>query len=173
MQRYHDAEWGVPVRDGRALWEALMLEGFQAGLSWAVILGKRAALRRAFAGFDPVSVAGFGAAEVARLVLDPGIVRSRAKIEATIRGARVYCAMAAAGEDFAALCWGFTGGRVLRGAEVGSGATQTAVSAAASAVLKRRGFGFCGPVTTHAWMQAVGMVDDHQPGCFRCGAGGG
>ena len=166
-RHYHDTEWGVPVRDGRALWECLMLEGFQAGLSWTVILRKREAFRAAFAGFDPVKVAQFGEADILRLLADPGIVRSRAKIEATIGGARIYNAMQAAGEDFAAFCWSFTGGRTLRG----DGSSVTPLSERASKELKRRGFKFVGPTIVHAWMQAVGIVDDHVPGCFLHGTG--
>ena len=121
-QAYHDEEWGVPVHDSRMLWETLMLEGFQAGLAWITILRKRAAFRAAFAGFDPDAVARFGPAEVERLMADPGIVRARAKIEATIAGARIYTAMRERGEDFAHYCWSFTGGEVIRG----DGVTLTA-----------------------------------------------
>ena len=167
MRHYHDTEWGVPVRDGRALWECLMLEGFQAGLSWQVILRKREAFRAAFAGFDPVKVAGFGEDDIARLMADPGIVRSRAKIEATIGGARIYNAMQDRGEDFAAYCWSFTDGRPVRG---DGRASVTPLSEAVSKDLKRRGFKFVGPTITHAWMQAVGIVNDHAAGCFRCDA---
>ncbi len=163
MAHYHDTEWGVPVRDARLLWETLMLEGFQAGLSWQVILRKREAFRAAFAGFDPARVAAFTDADVARLLADPGIVRSRAKIEATIAGARIFNAMQAAGEDFAAFCWSFTGGQPVRG---DGKASVTPLSEAASKELKRRGFKFVGPTIVHAWMQAVGIVDDHAPGCF-------
>src|SRR6188474_1113008 len=105
MRAYHDQEWGVPERDSRALWEKLMLDGFQAGLSWITILRKRDAFRRAFEGFQPEVVAEYGPADVARLLADPGIVRSRAKIEATIGNARAYLAMAAAGEDFSTFVW--------------------------------------------------------------------
>ena len=112
---YHDTEWGVPVRDSRMLWETLMLEGFQAGLAWIVILRKREGFRAAFAGFDPDRVAAFGEANVARLLADPGIVRARAKIEATIAGARIWCAMRDRGEDFADYCWSFTSGETIRG----------------------------------------------------------
>ncbi len=167
-RHYHDTEWGVPVRDGRALWECLMLEGFQAGLSWTVILRKREAFRAAFAGFDPVKVAAFGEADILRLLADPGIVRSRAKIEATIAGARIYNAMQAKGEDFAAFCWSFTDGRTVRG----DGSSVTPASERAAKELKRRGFKFVGPTIVHAWMQAVGIVDDHAPGCFLHGRGG-
>ncbi|MBC8137462.1 MAG: DNA-3-methyladenine glycosylase I, partial [Fibrella sp.] len=114
MRAYHDAEWGVPVRDSRVLWETLMLEGFQAGLSWEIILRKREAFRTAFAGFDPEAVAGFGEADVARLMEDAGIVRSRAKIAATISGAQVYLAMVEAGEDFSAFAWSFVQGEPIR-----------------------------------------------------------
>jgi len=168
MRAYHDAEWGVPVRESRMLWETLMLEGFQAGLSWSVILRKREAFRAAFAGFDPRKVAAFGEDDVARLMADPGIVRARAKIEATIGGARIWCEMAARGEDFADYCWSFTGGAVVKG----DGRTlpaRTALSEAISKDMKGRGFKFVGPTIVYAWMQAVGIVDDHQAGCFRRG----
>jgi DNA-3-methyladenine glycosylase I len=164
MVAYHDTEWGVPLRDPRALWETLVLDGFQAGLSWRTILHKRAAFRAAFAGFDPVVVARFDAADVDRLMADAGIVRSRAKIMAAIGSARIYCDMAARGEDFAAFLWSFAGG-VPREGE--GGTTSTPASAALSKALKARGFKFVGPVIVHAWMQAVGMVNDHAPGCFR------
>jgi DNA-3-methyladenine glycosylase I len=166
MQHYHDHEWGVPERDSRALWEKLMLDGFQAGLSWSIILRKRAAFRRAFRNFDPKQVARFGARDIARLLRDPGIVRSRAKIEATIGGARAYLAMQAAGEDFASFIWDFVGGRPIQN----SGrrrVTQTALSVALSKALKARGFKFVGPVIVYAWMQAVGLVNDHAADCFR------
>jgi len=165
MAQYHDTEWGIPIRDARLLWETLMLEGFQAGLSWHVILRKREAFRAAFAGFDPIKVAAFGEADIARLLADPGIVRSRAKIEATIAGARIFNAMQAKGEDFAAFCWSFTDGKPLRG---DGKASTTPLSDAISKELKRRGFKFVGPTIVYAWMQAVGIVDDHAAGCFRC-----
>lgn len=164
MAHYHDTEWGVPVRDARMLWETLMLEGFQAGLSWQVILRKREAFRAAFAGFDPLKVAAFEEADILRLLADPGIVRSRAKIEATIAGARIFNAMQAAGEDFARFCWSFTNGHPVKG---DSKATATPLSETISKELKRRGFKFVGPTIVHAWTQAVGIVDDHAPGCFR------
>jgi DNA-3-methyladenine glycosylase I len=166
MQDYHDHEWGVPERDSRALWEKLMLDGFQAGLSWSIILRKRAAFRRAFRNFDPKQVARFGGRDIARLLRDPGIVRSRAKIEATIGGARAYLAMQAAGEDFATFIWDFVGGKPIQN----SGRrriTQTALSVALSKALKARGFKFVGPVIVYAWMQAVGLVNDHAADCFR------
>jgi DNA-3-methyladenine glycosylase I len=165
MRAYHDNEWGVPVRDGRRLWEMLMLEGFQAGLSWSIILRKRDAFRRAFVGFDPVRVAKFGAADVARLMADPGIVRSRAKIEATIAGAQAYGRLAASGEDFATFVWAAVGGTPLR--RTGPVPAKTPLSEELSRKLKARGFRFVGPVVVYAWMESVGLVDDHDPGCFR------
>lgn len=171
MQAYHDTEWGVPERDGRALWEKLVLDGFQAGLAWITILRKRETMRAAFAGFDPEKVAGFGEADVARLLADPGIIRSRAKIAAAIDGARIYLAMAERGEDFSAYCWAFTDGVPIRGDGV-SLPTATPLSEAVSKDLKRRGFRFVGPTIVYAWMQAVGMVDDHAAECFRRNATG-
>jgi DNA-3-methyladenine glycosylase I len=165
-QAYHDNEWGVPVRDSRLLWENLMLEGFQAGLAWIVILRKREGFRAAFAAFDPDRVARFGETDVARLLADPGIVRSRPKIEATVAGARIFCEMRARGEDFADYCWSFAGGEVVRGDGVSLPA-KTALSETISKDLKSRGFKFVGPTIVYAWLQAVGLVDDHQAGCFR------
>lgn len=166
MSAYHDEEWGVPERDGRALWEKLMLDGFQAGLSWQTILKKRDAFREAFAHFDPEVVAGFGEAEIARLVENPGIVRSRAKIVATIGNAQAYLAMQNAGEDFATFAWDFVGGEPIRHAG-GAIPAKTPVSEALSAALKKRGFKFVGPVIVYAWMQATGLVNDHTGDCFR------
>ncbi len=165
LRAYHDAEWGVPERDGRALWEKLVLDGFQAGLSWLIILRKRDAFRKAFRGFDPAVVAKLGKRDVDRLVLDAGIVRSRAKIEATIGNARAYLAMQEAGEGFASFVWTMAGGKPL----LNSGAvlTKTAVSEQMSKALKKRGFKFVGPVIVYAWMQATGLVNDHVVGCFR------
>jgi DNA-3-methyladenine glycosylase I len=165
MAAYHDDEWGVPEHDGRALFEKLMLDGFQAGLSWSTILAKREAFRKAFRGFDPARIARFTAADVTRLLADPGIVRSRAKIEATIGNARAYLAMQAAGEDFAEFVWSHVGGAPKAGGR--ERLTQSPESIALSAALKARGFKFVGPVIVYAWMQAVGMVDDHEAGCFR------
>lgn len=166
MRAYHDEEWGVPVRDSRALWEKLMLDGFQAGLAWITILRKRDAFREMFEGFDPEIVARFGEADVVRLLGDARIIRSRAKIEATIGNARAYLAMRDAGEDFSAFIWGMAGGKPI----IGDGATlpaKTPLSEAISAALKKRGFKFVGPVIVYAWMQATGIVDDHAVGCFR------
>lgn len=163
---YHDAEWGVAERDGRALWEKLVLDGFQAGLAWITVLRKRDAFREAFARFDPERVARYEEADVLRLLGDAGIIRSRAKIEAAIRGARAYLAMRDRGEEFAGFAWSFTEGRVL----VGDGVTvpaATPLSERVSKELKRRGFSFVGPTITYAWMQAVGIVNDHAADCFR------
>ncbi|MCU4159591.1 DNA-3-methyladenine glycosylase I [Acidiphilium sp. AL] len=166
MEAYHDREWGIPVRDGRALWEMLMLEGFQAGLSWRTILHRREGFRAAFAGFEPEIVARFGPDDVERLMGDARIIRARAKIEATIGGAKAYLAMRDSGEDFAEFVWGMAGGAPIRGDGV-TAPTNTPLSHAISAALKARGFKFCGPVIVYAWMQAVGIVDDHAAGCFR------
>ncbi|WP_165324716.1 DNA-3-methyladenine glycosylase I [Rhizorhabdus phycosphaerae] len=163
---YHDSEWGVPERDPRALWEALMLEGFQAGLSWTIILRKRDAFRAAFAGFDPERVAAFGPSDVERLMQDPGIVRARAKIEATIMGARIFLAMHDRGEDFADYVWSFTDRKVLQGDGL-SVPSSTPLSERISKDLKTRGFKFVGPTIVYAWMQAIGMVNDHALYCFR------
>jgi DNA-3-methyladenine glycosylase I len=168
MCAYHDEEWGVPERDPRMLWETLMLEGFQAGLSWAIVLRKRDGFRRAFAGFDPDRVARFTTRDVDRLVQDPTIIRVRAKIEATIAGARIFCDRRDRGESFADWCWSFTDGQVIRGngRHVPS---ETPLSARISCELKRDGFKFVGPTIVYAWMQAVGIVNDHQTTCFRRG----
>jgi DNA-3-methyladenine glycosylase I len=155
----------VPEYDSRALWETLMLEGFQAGLSWITILRKREAFRKAFKNFDPAKVARFTEADVARLLQNPGIIRSRAKIEATIQGARIYLAMQSAGEDFSKWVWTMAGGKPIQNS--GPLPAQSPVSETISKALKKRGFKFVGPVIVYAWMQAVGMVNDHAPDCFR------
>jgi DNA-3-methyladenine glycosylase I len=164
MRAYHDTEWGVPIHDARLLWETLMLEGFQAGLSWQVILRKREAFRNAFEGFDPAKVAAFGPDDVDRLMGNAGIVRARAKIEATIKGAQIYLDMQARGEDFTSFCWSFTQGQVIHSEQHD---TETALSATISKELKLRGFKFVGPTIVYAWMQAVGIVNDHAAECFR------
>jgi len=163
---YHDEEWGVPQRDPRMLWEMLMLEGFQAGLAWITVLQKRETFRKAFKGFDPKKVARFDEDDITRLLADPGIIRSRAKIEATINGARIYNEMMKNGEDFADFCWSFTDGKVVKG----DGKTfpaQTELSQRVSKELKKRGFKFVGPTIVYAWLQAVGIVNDHSAECFR------
>mgnify|MGYP000194505253 CR=1 FL=1 len=166
MITYHDEEWGVPQRDSRMLWEMLMLEGFQAGLSWITILRKRDAFRAAFARFDPDRVAAFGPADVERLMGDPGIVRARAKIEATIAGARIFGAMRDSGEDFADYAWAFVDGQPIRNDGL-SFPAKTALSETISKDLKQRGFKFVGPTIIYAHMQATGMVNDHTLDCFR------
>jgi DNA-3-methyladenine glycosylase I len=166
MRAYHDEEWGVPQHDSRMLWEMLMLEGFQAGLAWIIVLRKRDAFREAFAGFNPQKVARFGAADVGRLMADTGIVRARAKIDATIRGAQIFCEMEDRGDRFADFCWSFTDGKVLKG----DGRTAMAMSPFSEQIskeMKRRGFTFVGPTIVYAWMQAVGIVNDHAARCFR------
>jgi DNA-3-methyladenine glycosylase I len=166
MQAYHDEEWGVPQHDPRMLWEMLMLEGFQAGLAWIIILRKRDAFRKAFAGFDPKKVARFGKTDVKRLMNDAGIVRARAKIDATIGGAKIFMEMEKAGESFDDFCWSFTDGKALKG----NGRTvlaSTPLSETISKEMKRRGFKFVGPTIVYAWMQAVGIVNDHSTKCFR------
>ena len=165
LRAYHDEEWGVPEYDSRALWEKLMLDGFQAGLSWTIILRKRDAFRKAFGKFDPEAVARFGEADVARLLEDPGIVRSRAKIEATIGGARAYLTMQAAGEDFSTFIWNMAGRKPIQNS--GDVPAKSPLSEEMSKALKKRGFKFVGPVIVYAWMQAVGIVNDHAANCFR------
>jgi DNA-3-methyladenine glycosylase I len=166
MAAYHDGEWGVPERDPRALWEKLMLDGFQAGLAWITVLRKREAFRAAFKDFDPDQVARFKERDVERLLGDAGIIRSRAKIESTIKGAQIFCEMRDSGEDFADFCWSFTDGEVLRGDGVEI-PTKTPLSEAVSKELKRRGFKFVGPTIVYAWIEAVGIVNDHSTDCFR------
>lgn len=166
MKAYHDQEWGAPQHDSRMLWEMLMLEGFQAGLSWSTILNKRENFRKAFASFSPEKVAKFTEKDVLRLLKDEGIIRARLKIEATINGAKIYCKMKEAGEDFDKFCWSFTDGKVLKG----DGKTvlaQTDLSMQIAKELKKRGFKFVGPTIVYAWMQAVGIVDDHAKTCFK------
>ena len=166
MQTYHDEEWGVPEHDSRALWEMLMLEGFQAGLSWQIILRKREAFREAFRNFDPAVVAKFGEKDIERLLENPGIIRSRVKIVATIEGARIYLAMQKSGEDFSEWVWGMAGGKPILN-KTGTVPAKTERSETMSAALKKRGFKFVGPVIVYAWMQATGIVNDHIETCFR------
>jgi DNA-3-methyladenine glycosylase I len=168
-EAYHDNEWGVPERNPEALWEKLVLDGFQAGLSWITILRKREAFRSAFAGFDPEVVAHFGELDRARLLADAGIVRSPAKIDAAIRGARVYLDMRDRGEDFSEFLWSFVGDEPIQNAWTKDSGVpaRTAEAEAMSKALKARGFNFVGPVIVYAFMQAVGMVNDHLTCCFR------
>ena len=167
---YHDQEWGVPEYDPRALGEKLVLDGFQAGLAWITILRKRETLRAAFDGFDPVKVAAYGDADRARLLADPGIIRSRAKIDSAIRGAQIFLEMQDNGEDFSAWLWSFVDGRPIQGARatLADVPAQTPESVALAKALKARGFNFCGPVIVYAFMQACGLVNDHTRSCFRC-----
>jgi DNA-3-methyladenine glycosylase I len=168
-EAYHDTEWGVPEYDSRALWEKLVLDGFQAGLAWITILRKREAFRAAFDNFDPEKVARYGEADRARLMADAGIVRSNAKIDAAISSAKIYLAMREAGEDFSEFCWSFTGGKPIQNGftEIGQVPAKTALAEEIAAALKAEGFKFVGPVIVYAWMQAVGMVNDHMTCCFR------
>lgn len=165
---YHDHEWGVPEWDARALWEKLILDGFQAGLSWITILKKRDAFRSAFAGFAPERIASWGEADIARLLQDPGIVRSRAKIAATIGNARAYLAISEK-QGFDQFLWRYVDGQPLQNnfrtsAEVPA---STPLSERLSKDLKKAGFRFAGPTITYAFMQAVGMVNDHVTTCHR------
>jgi DNA-3-methyladenine glycosylase I len=165
MQSYHDTEWGVPEYDSRALWEKLVLDGFQAGLSWSIILRKREGFRKAFRGFDPGQVARFTAKDVERLVVNEEIVRSRAKIEAAIGSAKAYLAMQETGTDFSDFVWAFVDGKPIQ--NTGPVPAKTALSETISKEFKRRGFKFVGPTIVYAWMQATGIVNDHAPDCFR------
>jgi DNA-3-methyladenine glycosylase I len=165
---HHDAEWGVPSRDRRHLFELLTLEGAQAGLSWLTILRKRAGYVAAFAAFEPERVADFTPADVERLLADPGIVRQRAKIEATIANARAILLLEAGGVTFPDFVWSFVGGRPKQNTWTdGSMPAETAESRAMSKELKRRGFAFVGPTTCYSFMQSAGLVNDHVPACFR------
>jgi DNA-3-methyladenine glycosylase I len=168
-EAYHDLEWGAPEYDSRALWEKLVLDGFQAGLAWITILRKRDAFRAAFDGFDPEKVARYGEADRARLIADPGIVRSNAKIDAAISGARIFLDMRERGDDFSAFCWSFVDGKPIQNnwTDVGQVPAQTALAVEISKALKAKGFKFTGPVIVYAWMQAVGLVNDHLTACFR------
>jgi DNA-3-methyladenine glycosylase I len=165
---YHDTEWGVPERDDRALFEKLLLDGFQAGLSWITILRKRDSFRRAFDGFDPERIARYSPEKLAALMQDAGIVRNRAKIEGSVPSARAFLALQEQG-GFSRHLWRFVDGRPLQ-PNIRSRAeaqTETAVSRAISKDLRARGFTFCGPTIIYAFMQAVGMTNDHLVGCYR------
>jgi len=168
---YHDEEWGVPEYDSRALWEKLVLDGFQAGLAWITILRKREAFRAAFDNFDPEKVARYGEADRARLMADAGIVRSNAKIDAAIGGARIWLDMRDRGEDFSEFLWDFVGGQPIQNhwPDMASVPVKTPEAEAMAKALKQKGFKFVGPVIVYAFMQAVGMVNDHATTCFRHG----
>ncbi|MDZ4136268.1 MAG: DNA-3-methyladenine glycosylase I [Paracoccaceae bacterium] len=167
---YHDTEWGVPEWDSRALWEKLILDGFQAGLSWITILRKRDAFRAAFAGFQPEIIAGWGETEVARLLTDAGIVRHRGKIEGTLKSARAYLEIEGS-LGFSNWLWRYVEGAPVQNARTGLGdvPAETALSRQIAKDLKARGFAFCGPTITYAFMQATGMVNDHITTCPRHG----
>lgn len=166
---YHDNEWGVPERDDRALFEKLILDGFQAGLSWWIILKKREDFRRAFAGFEPEQVARFDEHRVAALLADASIVRNRAKIEATVGNARAYLQIQSSGLSFSDYLWEFVDGQPLQNAwnSTDDVPAETPLSRRLSKDLKARGFRFCGPTIVYAFMEATGMVNDHLTRCFR------
>ena len=170
---YHDQEWGVPLRDDRALFEMLILEGFQAGLSWITILRKRENFRRAFDGFEPEKVAAYDDRKVAALLADPGIVRNRAKIQGAIGSARAYLEFMAEPGGASRFLWQYVDGQpiVNRRRSLAEVPAETPAARAMSKELKKRGFRFCGPTICYAFMQAVGMVDDHVVDCFRHGVG--
>jgi len=167
--RYHDEEWGVPVHDDRIHFEFLLLEGAQAGLSWSTILRKRERYREAFAGFDAEAVARFGLRDVTRLLRDPGLVRNRLKIEGAVSNARAFLAVQEEFDSFDRYVWRFVDGRPIQGRwkELRQLPAHTAESDALSKDLKRRGFSFVGPTIAYAYMQAVGLVNDHLVGCYR------
>ena len=168
--RYHDEEWGVPKADDRALFEKLVLEGFQAGLSWLTILRKRESFRRAFHGFEAARIARYGARDIARLMADPGIVRNRLKVEATVENARALLALQKR-TSLAGFLWAFLDGRpqINRHTTFKTVPAETPISKAISKALKVEGFRFVGPTTVYAFMQATGMVNDHLVGCHRHG----
>ncbi|WP_298915715.1 DNA-3-methyladenine glycosylase I [uncultured Algimonas sp.] len=164
---YHDTEWGCPIRDSKALFSKLIQDGQQAGLAWITILRKRDNLLKAYDGFDPDIVARYTDADRARLLGDPGIIRSRAKIDAAIGNAKAYLAMREAGTDFSDYLWGFVGGKPIINdwQRFSDAPVKSAESEAMSQDMKKRGFKFVGPVILYAFMQAVGMVNDHETGC--------
>jgi DNA-3-methyladenine glycosylase I len=169
MIAYHDTEWGVPQHDDRVLFEFLVLEGAQAGLSWSTILAKREAYRKAFSGFDPAKVARYQADKIERLMQDAGIVRNRLKIESAVANARAMLAVQKEFDSFDRYIWRFVGGRSIMNSwrSTKNLPAETAESVAMSKDLKRRGFRFAGPTVCYAFMQAVGMVNDHLVTCFR------
>lgn len=169
LREYHDEEWGVPVHDERELFEKLVLDGAQAGLSWLTILKRREGYRRAFEGFDPERIARYGPADVERLLADPGIVRNRKKVESAVGNARAYLALREELGSFSDYLWSFVDGRpvVNRFASSHDVPAETETSRRLSRDLRRRGFSFVGPTIVYAFMQAVGMVNDHVLDCFR------
>src|SRR5438046_1561324 len=169
MIAYHDTEWGVPVHDDRQLFGKLMLDGFQAGLSWAIILRKRDTFLEAFDGFDPERMARYDRRRIAKLLKNPGIIRNRQKIESSVKSARAYLKLVEAGTSFDEFLWSFVGGAPLRQARktTRSVPAETRESQAMSKALVERGFRFVGPTIVYAFMQAVGMVNDHLVTCYR------
>jgi DNA-3-methyladenine glycosylase I len=169
MVAYHDTEWGVPVHEDPVHFEFLVLEGAQAGLSWSTILKRRAGYRKAFAGFDVAKVARFTPARVEKLLADPGIIRNRAKVEATVRNARAFLAVQEEFGSFDAYVWGFVGGRPIVNSwrRMGQLPAVSPESDALSKDLRRRGFGFVGPTIVYAHLQAAGLINDHIVSCFR------
>ena len=166
---YHDAEWGVPITDDRALFELLCLEGAQAGLAWVTILRKRDGYRRAFEGFEPARLAGWGEPEVERLLTDASIVRNRAKVGSVLGNARAFLDLTDAGQSFASYCWSFVDGTPIqnRWSAMGHVPAETDASRALARDLRRRGFSFVGPTIVYAFMQSAGLVNDHLVACFR------
>ena len=169
LRAYHDEEWGVPVRDDRQLFAKLVLDGAQAGLSWQTILHRQEGYLRAFHGLDPERMARYGARDEARLLADAGIIRNRAKIRSAIGNARAFLALQAAEGSFAEWVWAFVDGEPVRNAwrRQSELPAETPLSQAISKELRRRGFSFVGPTIVYAWLQAVGVVDDHLVSCFR------
>ena len=166
---YHDEEWGVPEYDARALWEKLQLDGMQAGLSWITILRKRDSLREEFDNFEPERIARWDGARIEKALQNPGIIRSPGKIRATIGNAQAYLDMMDKGEDFSDWLWAFTGGKpiVNQLSDISQGPARTPLSEEITKALRTRGFKYCGPVIVYAFMQAVGMVNDHETRCPR------
>lgn len=166
---YHDEEWGIPVRDDRHLFEMICLEGQQAGLSWRTILNKRAKYRKAFANFDARKIATFDAAKIESLLLDPGIVRNRLKVNAIVGNAKAYLALVKELGSFSDYLWGFVGGQTIvnHWQKISQAPTKTPQAESMSAGLLKRGFKFVGPTICYAFMQAVGMVDDHSIDCYK------
>lgn len=166
---YHDREWGVPLRDDRALFELLVLESAQAGLSWITVLRRREGYRRAFEGFDPEGVARYGEAKIASLLEDTGIIRNRKKVESAVSNARAFLEVKESFGSFASYLWGFVGGKpvVNHWAELSEVPAKTALSETVSRDMKSRGFSFFGPVACYAFLQSAGVVNDHLVSCFR------
>lgn len=166
---YHDTEWGVPQHDDRALFELLILEGAQAGLSWITVLRKRARYRAVFDGFDARKIARYAASRISRLLSDPGIIRNRAKVEGAVRNAKAFLDVVREHGSFDRYIWSFVGGKPLRSHWIGLGSmpAETEESRAMSRDLRKRGFTFVGPTICYAFMQAAGLVDDHVVDCFR------